>query len=436
MVANSEIRHQNYNVADHHNPNIMAQDIKKFHSGSPIICQLLSLVPDSVFQDAIEETSSDHYYKQMMSKDHFVCLFYAVLTGNGSLREVCKNIMMLGKKLMYYGLRQIPCKSTLSDANRNRDSRFFGSLYLSLHLHYKSYILDHSFSLPIGGEVDASKVEVFDSTTVTLFKEILKGAGRKTIGNKKKKGGIKAFTKMNLLENVPNFVCFKAAACNENSFLQSVELEEGSIAVFDKGFNKYWYFSELGESGVGFVTRQKDNARYTVLSTNDISDESDILSDQVIELKYTHLKVSRTVTLRLVIYKDPVSGEILRFLTNLMELKPMTISLLYKNRWAIEVLFKQIKQNFEVKYFLSDTENGIKSQIWVALILNLLFTVLHKIIKGAEDFSTIVAVAAKNLCSYVNLIMFLKMPQAYCKALYKDEIRNIQLDLFRNSGGG
>ena len=111
----------------------MQQDIKKFHSGKPIICQLLSLVPDSVFKDTIKKTGSDHYYKQMKSKDHFVCLFYAVLTGNGSLREVCKNIMLLGKKLMYYGLSQIPCKSTLSDANRNRDSQFFASLYKPRH---------------------------------------------------------------------------------------------------------------------------------------------------------------------------------------------------------------------------------------------------------------------------------------------------------------
>lgn len=435
-MANSEICHQKHNVVNHYKLNIMEQDIKKFHSGKPIICQLLSLIPDFIFSDTVQATGSDHYYKHMMSKDHFVCLFYAVLTRNGSLREVCKNIMLLGKKLMYYGLRQMPCKSTLSDANRNRDSHFFGSLYLNLYLHYKSYLLDHSFSLPIGGEVDASKVEIFDSTTVTLFKEILKGAGRKTKGDKKKKGGIKAFTKMNLLENVPNFVCFKAAACNENSFLKSVELEEGSIAVYDKGFNKYWYFSELTQSNIGFVTRLKDNARYTVLHTNDVYDEPDILSDQVIALKYRHLKVPRTVTLRLVRYKDPVSGEILRFLTNLMELKPLTISLLYKNRWVIEVLFKQIKQNFEVKYFLSDTENGIKSQIWVAMILNLLFTVLHKMTKGAEDFSTMVALAAKNLCSYVNLVMFLKMPQTYCNALYKREIRNIQLNLFHETGGG
>jgi hypothetical protein len=103
-VANSEICHQKYNVVNHYKLNIMEQDIKKFHSGKPIICQLLSLIPDFIFSNTVQSTGSDHYYKHMMSKDHFVCLFYAVLTRNGSLREVCKNIMLLGKKLMYYGL--------------------------------------------------------------------------------------------------------------------------------------------------------------------------------------------------------------------------------------------------------------------------------------------------------------------------------------------
>ena len=168
------------------NLNIIGQDINIF-SGKPIICQLLSLVPESVFKDTIKETGSDHYYKQMKSKDHFVCLFYSLLTGNDSLRKVCKNIMLQDKKLMYYGLCQILCKSTLSDANRNRDSRFFASLYRNLHMHYKSYLLENSFSLPIGGEVDASRVEVFDSTTITLFKEILKVAGRKTKATKRKR---------------------------------------------------------------------------------------------------------------------------------------------------------------------------------------------------------------------------------------------------------
>jgi len=103
---------------------------------------------------------------------------------------------------------------------------------------------------------------------------------------------------------------------------------------------------------------------------------------------------------------------------------------LYKNRWVIEVLFKQIKQNFELKYFLSDSENGIKIRIWMALILNLLFTVLHKRIKEAEDFSTMVMVAAKNLCSYVSLEKFLVYNEAYCKSIFQKELKNIQTELF------
>ena len=90
---------------------------------------------------------------------------------------------------------------------------------------------------------------------------------------------------MNLLENVPNFICFKAAACNENSFLKSLELEKDSIAIFDKGFNKYSYFSELTQEDIGLVTRLKDNAKYEVLANNNVSDELDVVSDQCIELK-------------------------------------------------------------------------------------------------------------------------------------------------------
>jgi hypothetical protein len=130
-----------------------------------------------------------------------------------------------------------------------------------------------------------------------------------------------------------------------------------------------------------------------------------------------------------VTYKDPITGTELRFLTNLMDAKASTICLLYKNRWVIEVLFKQIKQNFELKYFLSDSENGIKIQIWMALILNLLFTVLHKRIKETEDFSTMVMVAAKNLCSYINLEKFLKDTDGYCKKYFRTELRNVQLQL-------
>ncbi len=107
-----------HNVAFYQKLNIVEQDNKNFNSGLPIICQLLTMVPDHFFKEAVEETESDRYYRKMKSKDHFISLFYAVLIWNGSLREVCKDIILLGKKLMYVGLKQIPCRSTLSDANK------------------------------------------------------------------------------------------------------------------------------------------------------------------------------------------------------------------------------------------------------------------------------------------------------------------------------
>lgn len=411
----------------------MEQDSKNFNSGLPIICQLLTLVPDQIFKETVEETQSDRYYKKMKSKDHFISLFYAVLTRNGSLREVCKNIIMLGKKLMYAGLKQIPCRSTLSDANNNRDHSFFSALYGKLYCYYGKEL--KSGQLPIGGEVRAEDVDIFDSTTITLFKDIVKGAGRNPI-NGKKKGGMKAFTKMNLAEGVPDFVCLKAASTNENTFLKTLDLQEGAIAVFDKGFNKYSFFDRWASKGVYFVTRLKDNAKYKIETEFDCSEYLDVKKDRLISITYKENKITRTVKLRLVTYQDPVSGEILEFLTNMMGHTALTVSLLYKNRWTIELLFKQIKQNFELKYFLSDSENGIRSQIWVALILNLIFTVIHRRIKQAEDFSTMVQVAAKNLCSYVDLRLFLTHTEDYCKSWFKKEVGKTQLDIWKNGEGG
>ncbi len=374
----------------------MKQFKDKFISGQPFIVQLLSLIPADIFERAVVETQADRYYKKMRAKDHFICLFYAVLTRNSSLREICKNMALIGRKLVYVGFKQLPCRSTLSDANRNRGNHFFAAIYTGLYLHYKVVLKTQLGD--IGGEVDPALVELFDSTTITLFKDILKGAGRNPI-NGKKKGGIKAFTKMNLAEGVPDYICMKPAATNENTFLKVLNLPEGGIAVFDKGFNRYRYFDIWTQRNRFFVTRLKENAKYEIVAENNTDPFLDVMKDQHIILTYKENKVSRTVQLRLITYCDPITGERLQFLTNMMGHTALTIALLYKNRWVIEVLFKQIKQNFELKYFLSDSENGIKSQIWVALILNLLFTVLHRRIKEAEDFSTMVMVAAKNLTS-------------------------------------
>ena len=400
------------------------QDTSKFTSGQPFICQLLNYVPKDIFQKAVEDSKTNHYYKKMKAKEHFVFLLYGVLTRKGGLRDICKNFPLFGHKLMYWGIHLLPLKSTLADANKKRNSDFFAKLYAGLYQHYRGK-LQACHGLPIGGEIDPTKVEVFDSTTITLFKEILKGTGRNSI-NGKKKGGIKAFCKVNLAEGVPDFVCMKAASTNENTFLKVLNLAEGSIAVFDKGFNRYRYFDEWTKNNRYFVTRLKDNAKYKVIKENNTLKDPYILNDQIIELSYVQDKITRTVQLRLITHKDPENNQAIMFLTNLMDKKAITIKLIYKNRWMIEVLFKQMKQNFEVKYFFSDSENGIRSQIWVALILNLLFSVIHKAIKEAEDFKTMVSVVAKNLTVYIDVILYFTNTNQYVKLWHEEELKKVQ----------
>src|SRR5690606_18234522 len=156
-------------------------------------------------------------------------------------------------------MKQLPARSTLSDANRKRDNKVFAVLYSKLFLYYKTSLQGNG--LDIGGDAVARRGEFFESTTGTLFKEMLKVAGWDPLKGKKK-GGAKVFAKMNLAEGVPNYICIRSAATNENMFLKVMELPEHGIAVFDKGYNRYSSFEKWDSSNRYFVTRKKDNARY------------------------------------------------------------------------------------------------------------------------------------------------------------------------------
>ena len=181
-----------------------------------------------------------------------------------------------------------------------------------------------------------------------------------------------------------------------------------------------------------------ENAIFKVVKIHKLEEieEHGVIQDAEIDLTFTSKLTGKkeTVNARMVNYLDPETGEKLSFLTNLEKVKALTVCILYKNRWTIEPLFKQLKQNFELTYFLSDSKEGIKTQIWIALILNLIFTVIHKRIKEAIDFSTMVKLAAKNTTSYVKFIAFLENPML----LIEQKVRNlkiVQLDLFKNKKG-
>jgi len=401
-------------------------------SGQPILCQLLSFIPSALLKECVGDHKSDYYYKTMSTYRQMVFLLYGVISRCHSLRNLCKNLLFLEDKLCYLGINELPAVSTLSDANINRNSDVFGSIYHNLYQHYSRYLSDGYISVFIGGEVDPAKVEVFDSSTVSLFVDVFKGAGRNSM-NGKKKGGLKIHTKMSLSGFAPDFIDLTEAASNDKKFLGHLNPAPGTIYVFDKGYVNYTVWNQWTKRGAFYVTRLNDNADYEVLvgQPNHISQYAagGIISDQIIRLN----SKGTVLEARLIIYKDPVSGKVLKFISNMFNAQASTVIQIYKYRWSIEVLFKQLKQNFELRYFFSDSSEGIKTQIWIALIANLIFTVIHRQLKECELFVTIVSMASNNLGSYTCLITLLqrKHPTADQR-----NIKIVQCELFNNQRGG
>lgn len=189
-------------------------------------------------------------------------------------------------------------------------------------------------------DVINKQIEIFDSTTISLFKDILKCVGRNP-ENGRKKGGIKVHTVINVDEIVPKMVWFTEAAKNDHILLEKLKLDANTIYVFDKGYNDYKAFKLFSDTQTGFVTRIKDNAVYETIANNTIGEEihSGVLEDQTIEVTVKEARVESKLKLRKIRFYDRVLKREFEFLTNLFEMRPDLVAAIYKLRWQIELLF-------------------------------------------------------------------------------------------------
>ena len=398
-------------------------------TGQPIFNQILSLIPRSMVRRLARENNTDYYCKSFRSYDHLVTMLYCIFHQCSSLREVITGMQASASRLIHLGVTATPRRSTLSDANKRRTAIFFEQLYH--HIYHRYY---GGFPDSLKGKCLLDRLFIIDSTIISLFSTVMKSTGSYGC-NGKKKGGIKAHVLVRAKHNLPCFVRLTEGKEGDSNILPLIDLPAGSIIVMDKGYRNYQQFIKWTQKQITWVSRIHGRTAYRQSGTRRLDKDQrrqGVQQDCVIELGNRRTAYINPIqTVRLVTFYDKPNKRTLQFITNNFTLSASTIADIYKRRWQIELLFKRIKQNFQLHYFLGDNENAIRIQLWCALIADLLI----KIVKDKTDrkrkwsMANLTGLIRLHLGTYINLMAFLTNPE---KALlnYQDPAKEMQLSLF------
>ena len=390
--------------------------------GQPMFGQLISLLDKSKILKFSREKDGERYVKHFNAWQHMAIMLYAVIKRFDSLREITDSMFPEARKLSHLGINMMPRRSTLSDANARRSESIFEATYRDLYATYKDELSSDSRKHKTPQWME--RLQIIDSTTITLFSNLLfKGIGRNPKSGKKK-GGIKVHANIHANEGVPSDIKFTSAATNDSFMLKPANYTSGDILAFDRAYIDYAKFEELTRNGVIYVTKMKKNLVYAISDDTMYMTSDGKMSYRVQYVTFTKcVKDGEDIVhkARIITYVEikKTRAKLISLLTNDMEMPIEEIIEIYRKRWEIELLFKQLKQNFPLRYFYGESSNAIKIQIWVTLIANLLIMVLQKRIKRPWSFSGLATMVRIMLMHYVNCYTFFEEPEKDWLAILK-----------------
>ena len=335
--------------------------------------ELLKVFPKSVFNACVRQFQSDKHNKGFSTWDQFLSLMFCQLSGCRSLRELETSYNSLATHHYHLGCDPIK-RSTLSDANRNRNADVFEAICRAqlnqAHRRVRKEVKELLYLL--------------DSTPICL-----RGRGYEWTenGSMSRVPGLKMHVLFSPDAQLPCLADITPSSLNDIAHGREIALESGAKYVFDKGYCDYGWWQKINEAGAFFVTRLKRNAAVEVLDSQ--SSEGDILSDERIRLsnKRPGGKPNPYVQpLRRIVVRRADHDEPLVLVSNLLDLPAEEIAALYKRRWAIELWFKWIKQNLKIKTFLGRSENAVRIQVLVALITYLLADQYRRLCGSSQGF--------------------------------------------------
>lgn len=358
------------------------------HQDRYVFAQLMQHLPLSSFRRIVDRYNGHRYVKKFSCFDQFLCMAFAQLTGRESLRDIEVCLRAHQSKLFHLGFRSHVARSTLADANEQRDWRIYADFAQGL-IRTARRLYAHE---PLGIELDQT-VYALDSTTIELCLSVFPWARAMHTDC----GAIKLHTLLDVRCSIPTVIHLSEARKHDVHMLDQIVPEPGAFYLMDRAYLDFERLHRLHSEGAFFLMRAKKNLQVTRRYSHPVDDRQAIVCDQTVMLTREVVARKYPAPLRRLRVRDADFGGSIVLLTNHFALPALTVSALYRQRWQIEIFFKWIKQNLRIKAFFGTSPNAVKTQVWIAVSVYVLIAILRKRLGSHASLSEILQILSVTL---------------------------------------
>jgi hypothetical protein len=362
------------------------------NEGKTVFAQLMDWLPKYEFDKCVKKYRGNYHVRELSCYEQYLIMAFAQLTGRDSLRAIVTCLEALGTRLYHAGIRSAVARSTLADANEKRSWEIFSDFAHVLIREAIGLYAEEEF-----GKELKQVAYALDSTTIDLCLSLFPWAKFR-----RHKAAVKLHTLLDLRGCIPTLVIITSGKVHDVNILDQLIYEAGAFYVVDRGYLDFSRLHSIHRQGAFFVTRAKRGFNFRRRYSCSVNKRRGVRFDQTVVLQGFYTQQDYPDTLRRIGYTDRLTGKKFVFLTNNFTEPALTIALLYKSRWRIELFFKWIKQHLKIKAFYGTSENAVKTQIWIAISIYVLVAIIKKRLHLSYSLYTILQI--------LGISLFEKMP--------------------------
>lgn len=369
-----------------------------------LFSQILQQINRSIFHKAVEKYQTDKHSKGINSWTHLTAMLFCHISKAQSIREITNGLLSVSGNLNHLGIQgKTPSRSSLSYINEHRDWRMFREFYFLLkeNLQNEGYLERKKF------KKIKRKIYMLDSTIISLCLKVFDWAKYR-----QEKGAIKLHTMLDYDGCMPSYLFMTAGRQADVKHAQHMLLPPRSVVVADRGYQDFSMLFDWDKNDIYFVIRLKKSINHEMLKELPLrnTDNERLLKDELIMLTEDATKDEYPKAIRRLAIYDEKNDKVIELITNNLTWTASTIAELYKQRWMVEIFFKELKQHLKIKSFIGTNENSMWIQIWTALITLLLLRYLKEIAKYGWSLSNLIAFLRMNLFVKITLTDWLDNP--------------------------